>query len=49
MTIFVQQSRTAWTVLVEGLMRNICVKLFDFSGLAVQEEILFKMFYFWFW
>ena len=25
---FVQQSRTAWTSLVEGLIRNICVILF---------------------
>ena len=29
-------SRTGLTILVAGLMRNICVKLFEFSGPAVH-------------
>ena len=33
---FVLQSRTGLTILVAGLMRNICVKLFEFSGPAVH-------------
>ena len=28
--------RTGWTILVVNLTRNICVKLFEFSGPAVQ-------------
>ena len=33
---FVLQSRTGLTILVAGLMRNTCVKLFEFSGPAVH-------------
>ena len=30
------RARTGLTILVAGLMRNICVKLFEFSGPAVH-------------
>ena len=37
---FVQQSETICAILVEGIMRNISVKLFEF-GPVVQEQSFF--------
>ena len=38
---FVQRSRTIYVIVVEGIIRNISVKLFEFKPVA-QEEMLFK-------
>ena len=37
---FIQQSRTVCAILIEGIMRNISVKLFEFGPLV--QEMLFK-------
>ena len=38
---FFQRSRTVCAILVEGIVRNISAKLFEF-GPVVKEEMLFK-------
>ena len=40
---FVLQSRTVLTILVAVLIRNICVKLFEFSGPAVHFGAILSM------
>ena len=43
---FVQRSVNIRAILVEGIMRNNFVKLFEF-GRVIQEEMLFKRFLNW--
>ena len=46
---FVLQSRTGLTILVAGLMRNICVKWFEFSGPAVHFGAILSEVLIWIW